>query len=122
MNSLGFVVLGLVAGVLSGLIGIGGGIVIVPTLVMLYGMSQHQAQGTTLAMMVPPVGILAAWEYYRDGYVNISTAGLLCLGFVVGSLGGAAIATSISSAMLQKVFGIALILIGLKMVLTHPAS
>lgn len=119
MNTLGLILLGMFAGTLSGLIGIGGGIVMVPTLVFLFGMSQHQAQGTSLAVMIPPVGILAAWEYYRDGYVNITTAGLLCVGFVAGGYFGGAIATSLSSVMLQKVFGIALILIGIKIVLAQ---
>lgn len=118
MHIMGLILLGMFAGALSGLIGIGGGIVMVPTLVLLYGMTQHQAQGTSLAVMVPPIGILAAWEYYRDGYVNVTTAGLLCIGFFIGGFFGGAIATSLSSVMLQKVFGVALILIGIKMVLT----
>ena len=66
-----YLFLGLVAGVMSGLIGIGGGIVIVPVLVFLFGFSQHQAQGTTLAMMVPPIGILAAWTYFKQGCVDL---------------------------------------------------
>lgn len=66
-----YLLLGLVAGTFSGLIGIGGGVLIVPALVFLFGLSQHQAQGTTLALLVPPIGLLATWEYYRHGYVNL---------------------------------------------------
>jgi uncharacterized membrane protein YfcA len=90
--------LGLVAGVMSGLIGIGGGIVIVPVLVFLFGFSQHLAQGTTLAMMVPPIGILAAWMYFKEGYVDLSVAAVLCVGFFFGGWFGAKVATGLSSA------------------------
>lgn len=109
-------ILGLAAGMLSGLIGIGGGILIVPALVFLFGQSQHQAQGTTLAMMVPPIGILAAWTYYKGGYVDLKVAGLLCVGFFFGGLLGARLATSISNAALEKVFGIVLLAVSLKMI------
>jgi uncharacterized membrane protein YfcA len=71
MNAASYILLGLAAGTLSGLIGIGGGTIIVPALVLFFGMSQHLAQGTTLALLVPPIGILAAWQYYREGYVWI---------------------------------------------------
>jgi uncharacterized membrane protein YfcA len=80
MNMLIYLILGIFAGTLSGLVGIGGGIVIVPALVFLFGFSQHSAQGTTLALMVPPIGILAAWTYYQQGYVD-RIAGFICAGF-----------------------------------------
>ncbi len=110
-----FLVLGLAAGVLSGLIGIGGGILIVPALVFIFGMDQHQAQGTTLAMMVPPIGILAAWTYYKSGHADIKVAGVLCVGFFFGGLFGARAANLISSPVIEKIFGAALLLISLKM-------
>ena len=66
-----YLILGLAAGTLSGLIGIGGGVIIVPALVFLFGLPQHQAQGTTLALLVPPIGILAAWTYYKQGFVDL---------------------------------------------------
>lgn len=116
VNSLLYLVLGLVAGATSGLIGIGGGVIIVPALVFLFGLSQHQAQGTTLALMVPPIGLLAAWQYYRQGAVDVRIAGLICLGFFVGGLFGAKIATALPSAILEKVFGVALLLISFKMI------
>ena len=80
-----YIVLGLVAGILSGLIGIGGGVIIVPALVLLFGMSQHNAQGTTLALLIPPIGILAAWTYYKAGFVDVRVAVLVAVGFFAGS-------------------------------------
>ncbi len=114
-----YVILGLVAGIISGLIGIGGGIIIVPALVFIFGMTQHQAQGTTLALMVPPIGLLAAWTYYRQGYVNLKVAGLICLGFFVGGLLGARVATSLPTRVLEKVFGVALFLVSIKMIFSR---
>jgi uncharacterized membrane protein YfcA len=111
-----YIILGLVAGVLSGLIGIGGGIIIIPALVFLFGFSQHQAQGTTLALMVPPIGILAALTYYNQGYVNLKTAAFVCLGFVVGGWLGAKLATSLSNDLLERLFGLALLIVAVKMI------
>ena len=116
MNVLLYLLLGLVAGIFSGLIGIGGGVIIVPALVYLFGLSQHQAQGTTLALMVPPIGLLAAWTYYQQGYVDSKIAIFICMGFFIGGLLGAKFATGLSNAILEKVFGIALLLIALKMI------
>jgi len=95
VNILLYVLLGVAAGILSGLIGIGGGIIIIPALVFIAGMSQHVAQGTTLALMVPPIGLLAAWAYYRAGYVDLKVAALICAGFFVGGFLGAKLATGI---------------------------
>jgi len=111
-----YLLLGLIAGVFGGLIGIGGGIILVPALVFLFGLSQHQAQGTTLAAMVPPIGLLAAWTYYKHGYVNFKIAILICLGFFIGGLLGAHLAVGMTNRVLEKVFGIALFLISLKMI------
>ncbi len=116
-NILSYLLLGLAAGILSGLVGIGGGIVIVPALVVLFGFTQQQAQGTTLALLVPPIGILAAWTYYQHGFVNLNAALLIASGFIVGSLLGARFATGISNDILGKIFGTFLVLIGLKMIL-----
>ena len=116
MNPVLYIVLGLAAGILSGLIGIGGGTIIVPALVFIFGLSQHMAQGTTLALLVPPIGILAAWAYYKEGYVDLHVAGWICLGFVIGGLIGARAATYLSNIMLERVFGFALLLISLKMI------
>ncbi len=114
-----FLLLGLLAGVLSGLLGIGGGIVIVPALVVVFGMSQHLAQGTTLALMVPPIGLLAALTYYRQGYVDVKTAALICIGFFFGGLLGAKLATGIDAVLLKRFFGIALLIAAVKMILAR---
>jgi len=109
------VLLGLTAGSLSGLLGIGGGVVIVPALVFVFGLSQHLAQGTTLALMVLPIGLLAAWTYYKNGHVDLRIAGLICLGFTAGGYFGAVLATALSNAMLERVFAVALMLVAFKM-------
>lgn len=110
-----FVLVGCAAGALSGLIGIGGGILIIPSLVFILGFSQHLAEGTTLAAMVPPIGILAAYVYYQNGGVDIKAAVLIATGFLVGGFFGAKLAQQISSESLQKIFAVVLILMGLKM-------
>ena len=117
-NAFLYIALGLFAGGISGVIGIGGGVVIVPALIFLFGMTAHQAQGTSLAVMLPPIGILAAWTYYNQGHVDIKIALLIALGFIFGGFLGAKLAVSLPSHVLSKVFGGAIILIGLKMVLS----
>jgi len=111
MTQVLYVVLGVVAGMASGLIGIGGGIIVVPALIYIFGFSQHAAQGTTLAMLIPPIGLLATWAYYKQGYVNIPVAGLLCLGFVLGGYFGAKLAIGFPEVMLRKIFGVFLLVI-----------
>jgi uncharacterized membrane protein YfcA len=118
-NSVYYVILGLVAGALSGLIGIGAGVIIVPALIFVFGMSQHMAQGTTLALLVPPIGILAAWTYYKYGYVDFKAAAFICSGFFIGGLFGARMAVYFSNTVLEKVFGVALLLISLKMIFSR---
>ena len=118
MNIFLYLLLGLVTGILSGLFGIGGAIVIIPSLVLFFGLSQHMAQGTTLALMVPPIGLLAAWTYYKQGYVDFKIAGLICLGFFIGGLIGAKFVTNIPDNLLRKAFGVLLLLASIKMILT----
>lgn len=112
---LGFIILGLIAGILSGIIGIGGGIVIIPALVFIFGLSQQMAQGTTLALLVPPVGIFAAWAYYKQGYVDLKIAILICIGFIVGGLIGGEIATALPTKLITKIFGVFMMLMGIRM-------
>lgn len=112
-----YILLGLLSGIISGLIGIGGGIVIIPALIYFFGLSQHMAQGTTLALMVPPIGLLAALEYYRKGFVNLNIALFVCLGFFIGGYFGAKVATTITPQILKKIFGVGLFLISIKMIL-----
>ena len=109
------ILLGLFAGYLSGLIGIGGGIVIVPVLVMLFGFTQHQAQGTTLALLAIPVGILGVINYYQTGNVDIKTTLLICVGFVAGSYFGSKMAVQLPQDILRKVFAVIMFLVAVKM-------
>jgi uncharacterized membrane protein YfcA len=113
-----YILLGLATGILSGLIGIGGGIIIIPALIYLCGLTQHQAQGTTLALMVPPIGLLAAWTYYARGDVNVKIAAFVCVGFFIGGLLGAKLAVDIPDMWMRKIFGMALLAIALHMILT----
>lgn len=110
-----YIFLGLTAGILSGLIGIGDGIIIVPALLFLFGFSQHQAQGTTLALMVPPISPPAAWMYYKQGNVNFEVAMRICIGFFPGGFLGAKLATVISNVALERIFGVAMLAIAIKM-------
>jgi uncharacterized membrane protein YfcA len=112
-----YLAFGLIAGILSGLLGIGGGIFIIPGLVLLMGFSQKMAQGTTLAMMIPPIGLLAAWAYYKAGFVDIKVAGLMCIGFFIGGFFGAKFATGISGVTLSRIFGAAMLVISIKFIL-----
>jgi len=112
-----YLVLGLVAGIASGFLGLGGGAVIVPALVFWFGFSQHQAQGTTLAMMVPPIGLLAAIKYYQEGDVKLNAAILMCLGFFLGGYIGAQYVQKIPDPLLKKCFGIFLLFVSMKMIL-----
>ena len=109
--------IGLGAGMLSGILGIGGAVVIIPCLIYFLKFPQHLAQGTTLALMIPPIGLLAAWIYYKAGYVDLKVAGLICLGFFLGGFLGAKIAIPIPNYILKRIFGISLLLISLKMIL-----
>ncbi|MEQ8625450.1 MAG: sulfite exporter TauE/SafE family protein [Vicingaceae bacterium] len=111
------VVIGLMAGVLSGLIGVGGGIIIVPALVYLLGLTQHSAQGTSLALMLPPIGILAAMNYYKAGALNVKYAIIISLAFIIGGYFGSKLSISyISEENMKRVFGIILLFVSVKMV------
>lgn len=110
--------LGLLSGTLSGLLGIGGGIIIIPALLYIFHMTQHQAQGTTLMLFVPPIGILAAWTYYKQGDVDLLVAALICIGFFIGGYFGAKFAVHVPGPVLQKIFGVALLLISIKMIVS----
>ena len=110
------IVIGVVAGVISGSIGVGGGIVVIPALVFIMGFSQHNAQGTSLAFMLPPIGILAAYNYYKSGYVNLKFALILILAFVIGAYVGSLISVNIPEKILRKIFGIFMLLVAAKMI------
>ncbi|MEW5675121.1 sulfite exporter TauE/SafE family protein [Flavobacterium enshiense] len=110
------VLIGLLAGMLSGLVGVGGGIVMVPLLLLL-GFSQHQAQGTSLAVLVVPVTAVAVYNYYKEGYIDWRFAAVIAVFFVVGGYFGSKLAISIDQKMLKKIFGVILLLIAGKMIL-----
>ena len=116
MNLVLYRVVGLAAGVLSGIFGIGGGTILIPALVFLFGLTQHQAQGTTLAIMVPPIGLLAALRYYYSGNVKLDMAACLCIGFLFGALLGAHYVQRVPDPVLKKLFGVFLLCIGARMV------
>jgi uncharacterized membrane protein YfcA len=108
-------IVGAAAGMLSGLVGIGGGIIIVPSLVYFLSFSQKSAQGTSLGILLLPVGILAVLQYYKAGYVDVKTVWLVAIGFLAGSFFGSKIALSLPQETVKKIFAIFLILIAVKM-------
>ena len=112
------VVIGIITGVMAGMLGIGGAIIMIPALVFLLGISQQTAQGTSLAVMLPPVGIIAAYNYYKAGQVNIRFAVILAVFFLVGSYFGSKLALNLPQALLKKIFGILLLLVAAKMLLS----
>jgi uncharacterized protein len=118
VNSALYVGLGMLTGIISGMFGIGGGIILIPALVFFFGFTQHAAQGTTMALLVLPIGFFAALEYYRHGNVDIRVGVLIALGFFVGGFFGARIATELSEAILTRVFGVGLVLIGIRMIIS----
>jgi len=117
MGVYGYIIVGLIAGIASGFLGIGGGTIIIPILVYIFGLTQHQAQGTTLALMVPPIGLLAALSYYRSGHVDIKLAAYICVGFFLGGFLGAVFAQPLPDLFLKKAFGVFLIFVALRMIL-----
>lgn len=106
---------GLAAGFLSGMVGIGGGIIIVPVLVYFLGFTQHQAQGTTLFMFLLPIGILGVMNYHKQGYVDYKTALIVCSTFVFGSYFGSKLSISLDQKTVKQIFGAIIILLGAKM-------
>lgn len=110
------VVVGVLSGMLAGVFGVGGAIIVIPALVFMLGLSQHDAQGTSLAFMIPPVGILAAWNYWKAGHVNWKMALVLSLTFVVGAYLGSVFSINIPDKILRRMFGVLMLLIAIKMI------
>lgn len=107
--------IGLLAGILSGLVGVGGGIIMIPLLVMM-GMSQHQSQGTSLAVLAVPVTAIAAFNYYKEGYVDWKYALVIAVFFVIGGYIGSKFAVQIDQKMLKKIFGVILLFVAGKLI------
>ena len=108
-------IIGICAGILSGFVGVGGGMIIVPALVFFLGYTQHMAQGTSLAMMLPPIGILAVYNYYQTGQTNIKAALIICASFFVGAYIGSKFSLSLDERVVKKVFGAVMLLAALKL-------
>jgi len=112
------VLIGIITGFAAGMLGIGGAIIMIPGLVFLLGMTQQEAQGTSLAVMLPPIGILAAYNYYKEGVVNLKFALILAVAFIIGSYFGSKLAIQIPQHLLKKIFGVLMLGIALKMLLS----
>jgi uncharacterized membrane protein YfcA len=109
------VIIGLAAGMLSGLVGVGGGIIVVPALVYFLGFSQYQAQGTSLGLLLLPVGILAVLNYYNRGYIDIRVIGIMAIAFVLGGWFGSKMAVSIPEITVKRIFAVLLFYTAFKM-------
>jgi len=114
------IIIGLAAGVLSGLVGVGGGIIMVPVMVLFLHYTQHQAQGTSLAVLTLPVVVLGFLKYYQECKrmgtpIDLKVVGLLAIGFVVGAYAGSSLAVKIDKDLLKKIFGVVLLYTAIKM-------
>jgi len=114
-----YILLGLLVGALSGIVGIGGGIMIIPALVYFFHMSQHKAQGTSLTALLAPIGALAFWEYYKAGNVDLKAGLLIALGFLIGGYFGGLWAQHLPEVVLRRVFGTLLAIIGIQLLLSR---
>ncbi|HAH24668.1 MAG TPA: permease [Prolixibacteraceae bacterium] len=109
-------IIGLMAGIFSGSLGVGGAIIVIPALIFFLGFTQHQAQGTSLAFMIPPVTLMAAIQYWKNGYVNWKFALILALAFFVGGYLGSKISISLPDNVLRKAFGGLLLVVAIKLI------
>ncbi len=110
------ILIGLAAGMLGGLVGIGGGLIIVPALIYLLAFSQKEAQGTSLGILLLPIGILGVWQYYKAGYVDMRVVWLVAAGFLLGSYFGSKIALALPQETVKKIFAFFMILLAVKMI------
>lgn len=109
------IAVGIAAGVLSGLVGVGGGIIIVPALVFFLAFSQKMAQGTSLGILLLPIGILGVYQYYKQGYIDMRVVGIISLAFLFGSYFGSKIALSLPQETVKKIFAVMMMIIAIKM-------
>lgn len=110
------IIIGIAGGVLSGMFGVGGGIIIVPAFVFFLGMSQHEAQGTSLGLMLLPIGILAAYNYYQSGNLDIKAGLIVAVTFVVGGYFGSKFSLALDQVLLKRIFGILMLFVSVKLI------
>ena len=110
------IIIGLLAGILSGLVGVGGGILMIPLLIIFLGLTQHQAQGTALFAMLPPIGILAAINYYKEGFVKWEYAIVIAFTFIIGGYLGSKLSLSLPPQMVRRIFGVIMLLGAIKLI------
>jgi len=116
------IVIGLFAGVFGGMFGVGGAVIMIPALVYFLSMEQHIAQGTSVAVMLPPIGLLAAYNYYKAGAVNLWYAVIIAVAFMIGGYFGSKVALAFPGHIMRKIFGVILLLIALKMILSKQTG
>tara|TARA_B100001173_G_C15832301_1_gene481002 strand:- start:127 stop:495 length:369 start_codon:yes stop_codon:yes gene_type:complete len=110
------IVIGVLAGLLSGVVGVGGGLIMIPLLIILLDLSQHEAQGTSLAVMLPPIGILAAINYHKAGFVRWEYSMIIAITFIIGGYFGSRYAVVLKPEILKRVFGMVMLIGALKMI------
>jgi len=113
------IIIGLLAGFLSGLVGVGGGILMIPLMIIFLGFSQHQAQGTALFAMLPPIGILAAINYYKGGFIDWEHAVVIAFAFVGGGYFGSKLSLSLSPEIIRRIFGIVMLIGAIKLIFSR---
>ncbi len=118
MNVFIILIIGFAGGIAGGLLGIGGAVVMIPALVFILGYDQLTAQGTTLLAMIPPIGILAAFEYYKAGRADIKTAAIIAAGFIIGAYLGSKLSLNMNPQIVKKIFGLLLLYISVKMIIS----
>ena len=111
------ILVGLAAGVLSGMVGVGGGIIVVPALIYILGFSQHEAQGTSLGLLLLPVGIFAVLNYYKKGYIDVKVVAIMCVAFVIGGWFGSKVSLSLPQETVKKIFAVLMLVIAGKMLI-----
>jgi len=116
------VLIGLSAGTLGGMVGLGGGIILIPALIMIMKLDQQTAQGTSIAIMLPPIGLLAVYNYYKAGYVNVNYALIIAAAFMVGGYFGSLLALKLSPDLMRKMFSLLLVAIAIKMFFSGKAA
>jgi uncharacterized membrane protein YfcA len=108
-------IIGLIVGFFGGMFGVGGGVILIPALVYIIGMEQHTAQGTSVAILLPPIGIFAAYNYYKAGHINIKYAIIIAITFIIGSYFGSLLAVHLPDQVSKRIFAVILFLISIKM-------